>query len=392
MHARAPRRRRSPVPIVVATVFVDIVGFAMILPILPGYAARVGAEPAAIGVLVASYSVLQLVLAPFWGRVSDRIGRRPVLLIGLTGSVLAYLLFAYAGSYTLLLLSRILDGASGASVNVAQAYLADGTRSSQRARAMGIVGATIGVGFVVGPILGGITAAIAPQLPGLVAAGITALNLGVALVILPESRRAVVARPSAPRVAWRPLAGPLAVLFLATLSFTVMYVVFPLFGEARLGATRSTVSYWFAFAGLVTAIVQGGLLGRLVRTLGEPRTAAVGAALLAAGFAAVVPAAAGGQAGAGWFAALAALGAGFGLTGAAMTGLVSRRTPRDRQGNVLGLAHSTTATARVVGPIAAGAVMQWQSAEGAFAAAAALAAVAVLLALGAGRAPLSPAS
>ncbi len=392
METSVPRRRRSPVPIVIATVFVDIIGFAMILPLLPSYAARLGGSPTSIGLLVAAYSLLQLVLAPLWGRASDRFGRRPVLLIGLTGSVVSYLLFAVAGSYAMLLLSRVIDGASGASINVAQAYLADETRSTQRARAMGIVGAAVGVGFIVGPILGGITAGISPMLPGLLAAAITAINLLIAVVILPESRqrRRTTVRKATMPVSWGTLAPAMSVIFLATLAFSVMYVVFPLFGEQRLGATRSTISYWFAFVGLVTAIVQGGLLGRLVRWLGEPGTARLGAALLAGGFLLVAPSVKGGETTPTFFAALACLGAGFGMAGAAMTGLVSRRTTADRQGRMLGLTQSASAMARIVGPITAGAIMQAKSAEGAFLASAAMAAIALAIAAGLGRRPPVP--
>jgi predicted MFS family arabinose efflux permease len=246
----------------------------------------------------------------------------------------------------------------------------------------------VGVGFIVGPILGGITASISPAMPGLVAAAITAINLVVAIVILPESRqrRQTVRKATVP-VRWRDLAPAVSVIFLATLAFSVMYVVFPLFGEQRLGATRSTVSYWFAFVGLVTAIVQGGLLGRLVRWLGEPGTARLGAALLAGGFLLVAPSVRGGEITATFYAALACLGAGFGMAGAAMTGLVSRRTAADRQGRVLGLTQSASAMARIVGPIAAGAIMQAKSAEGAFLASAGMAAIALAIAAGLGRRP-----
>lgn len=383
-----PRRGRSVIPIVIGTVFVDIVGFAMVLPLLPSYAARLGGTPTSIGILVASYSALQLLLAPLWGRVSDRYGRRPVLLIGLAGSVASYLVFAWADTFLLLLLSRLLDGGSGASINVAQAYLADETRRSHRARAMGVVGAAVGVGFIVGPILGGITASISIAAPGLVAAGITLVNLLAALVFLPESRRhgKTVARVAGP-ISWRVIGAPLAVLFLGTLAFSVMYVVFPLFGEARLGATRSTVSYWFAFIGLVTAIIQGGLLGRLVRALGEAGTARVGSALLATGFVLVAPSIGGGDTGAAFYLALTCLGAGFGMIGPSMTGLVSRRAPGDRQGRYLGLTQSTNAMARIVGPLVAGGVMQLRDAETAFLASAGMAVVGLGVAAGIGRRP-----
>lgn len=374
MQARLSRRGRSPIPIVVGTVFVDTIGFAMVLPLLPSYAARLGVAPSSVGLLIASYSALQFLLAPLWGRVSDRIGRRPVLLIGLVGSVASYLLFAVADTFLLLLLSRVLDGASGASINVAQAYLADETRRTQRARAMGIVGASVGMGFIVGPVLGGITAGIGTAMPGLVAAGITLVNLVAALFFLPESRRNRTATVRArPPVSWRVLAAPMVVMFLGTLAFSVMYVVFPLFGEARLGASRSTVSYWFAFIGLVVAVVQGGLLGPLVRSLGEAGSALLGSALLAAGFLMVAPVAGGGTTGAAFFAAIACLGAGFGMIGPSMAGLISRRAPADRQGRYLGVTQSTNAMARIVGPLVAGGIMQVRDAETAFLASAVMA-------------------
>lgn len=372
---------RSAIPVVIATVFIDVIGFGMVLPLLPSYAARMGATPGNIGLLVASYSAIQFILAPLWGRVSDRIGRRPVLLIGLAGSVASYLVFAFANSLPLLLLSRILDGGSGATVNVAQAYLADETTPEKRTKAMGMVGAAFGLGFIVGPILGGITSAIGNTLPGIIAAVITAINLIMAWRVLPESIPAAVAAdaPTA-RTPWRALAAPVAVLFLATLAFSVMYVVFPLFGEQRFGASRSVVSYWFAYVGLATAIVQGGLLGRLVTRLGEVGVARLGAGVMAVGFLLIPPAGALGAPGPLFYSALALLGAGFGMAGPAMIGLASRRAAATVQGRTLGVTQSASSLARIVGPIVAGAVMQAASAEGAFRLSAAMAAGALLLA------------
>ncbi len=373
---------RSATPIVIATVFIDVIGFGIVLPLLPSYAARMGGAPATIGLLVASYSAIQFVLAPIWGRVSDRIGRRPVLLIGLAGSVVSYLVFAFAGSLPMLLLSRLLDGGSGATINVAQAYLADETTPEQRTRAMGLVGAAFGLGFIVGPIFGGIASSIGNTIPGIVAAVITGMNLLLAWRFLPESTRAreVAGTPTMP-LPWARLAAPVTVLFLATLSFSVMYVVFPLFGEARFGATRSTVSFWFAFVGLVTAIVQGGLLGRLVTRLGEIGVARIGAALMALGFILVPPAGAASSPGTLFYLALTLLGAGFGMTGPAMLGMASRRAAATMQGRTLGLTQSASSLARIVGPIVAGTVMQAASADGAFRASAAMAAAALLLAV-----------
>lgn len=376
-----PPLPRAAIRIVVATVFVDIIGFGMVLPLLPSYAAKFGGSPAAIGLLVAAYSAIQFVLAPLWGRVSDRFGRRPVLLFGLAGSVASYLVFAWADSLGLLLLSRVLDGGSGATVNVAQAYLADETTPEKRTKAMGIIGAAFGLGFIVGPILGGITSSFGTALPGLVAAAITMANLIVAWRILPESARGVTTHhgPLLP-LPWQRLAAPVVVLFLATLAFSVMYVVFPLFGEARFGATRSVVSYWFAFIGLITAIVQGGFLGRLVTWLGEVGVARAGTVILGLGFLLIPVAGAGATAGPLFFTALALLGAGFGMTGPSMIGLASRRAAATVQGRTLGITQSASSLARIVGPIVAGAVMQAASAERAFQASALMSVAAFLVA------------
>ena len=248
--------------VVLLTVFVDIVGFGMILPILPGHAASLGLGPLTIGIVVGAYSAIQLLLAPLWGRVSDRYGRRPVLLLGLFGSAMSYVLFALAGNWWLLLISRLLDGGSGATINVAQAYFADATAPEDRARAMGKIGAAVGLGFIVGPMIGGIGSALGGTLTvAWIAAAITALNLIVAWRILPESVRTP-SHETAPPIVAPPsrLLLPLTVLFLSTLAFSVIYVVFPLWGETTLGVSRSTVSYWFGLMGLVTAIVQGGVL------------------------------------------------------------------------------------------------------------------------------------
>jgi multidrug resistance protein len=381
MSSVRPTPVRPATTIVLATVFVDIVGFGMILPILPGHAAELGGNPTTIGLLVGAYSAIQLVLAPFWGRISDRFGRRPVLLIGLAGSAVSYALFAVAGHWWVLLASRLLDGGSGATINVGQAYLADATAPESRARAMGKIGAAVGLGFIVGPMLGGITVQGGVTLVAWVAAAITALNLIVAWRILPESARVVRAEPPAVElpVAASRLMLPLSVLFLSTLAFSVMYVVFPLWGEATLGATRSTVSYWFALIGLVTVVVQGGVLGWLVRAVGETGTARCGTAFLATGLA-MVPIA-GDAGGLRFYLVLVLLGVGYGLAGPAMLGLVSRDTGASRQGRILGVAQSAASLARIIGPVLAGVVMSGAGAASAFLVSATVAAAGLMAAL-----------
>lgn len=383
MSSPRPASPHTTTLVVLFTVFIDIVGFGIILPILPGEAARMGATPAAIGVLVAAYSAIQLLLAPLWGRTSDRIGRRPVLLIGLVGSACSYALFAVAGSWLVLLISRLLDGASGATVNVAQAYLADRVAPAERARAMGMIGAAVGAGFIVGPLLGGLAVTRGPATAGWLAAAITVVNLAAAWRILPESTRGDHPEPSAPA---RPdrlrIALPLAVVFLATLAFTVMYVVFPLWGEQMAGADRSTVGYWFAMVGLVTMLVQGGLLGRIVARFGEARTAWIGTALLGIGLGLVPEVTRTGMVSI--WPVLVILGAGYGLAGPSMLGLVSRLTGSTRQGRVLGVAQSVSSAARIVGPIAAGVVMGIGGANVAFWSSAAIAGLGLVAAVALG--------
>ncbi len=387
--------RMSPVRpatrIVLLTVFIDIVGFGMLMPILPGHAASLGLNPTAIGLVVAGYSAIQLLLAPIWGRFSDRHGRRPVLLLGLVGSALSYALFAVAGNWWLLLLSRLIDGGSGATINVGQAYLADSTPPAERARAMGKVGAAVGLGFIVGPMLGGIVASQGNVATvAWTAAALTAGNWLLALRLLPESTRVEFAAPT-PVVDPTPsrLLLPLTVLFLSTLAFSVIYVVFPLWGETTLDASRSTVSYWFALMGLVTAIVQGGVLGRLVRSVGEAGAARGGTAFLAVGLA-LLPVA-GSAGGARFILVLVLLGIGYGLAGPAMLGLVSRDTGATRQGRTLGVAQSAASLARIVGPVAAGMVMTSGGAEAAFVSAAAVALAGLIFVLVLGVRRLSPA-
>jgi DHA1 family tetracycline resistance protein-like MFS transporter len=371
---------RPASPIVLATVFVDIVGFGMILPILPGHAASLGGNPTTIGLLVGAYSAIQLLLAPFWGRVSDTIGRRPVLLIGLAGSAVSYALFALAGHWWVLLVSRLLDGGAGATINVGQAYLADATPPEERARAMGKIGAAVGLGFIVGPMLGGITAGGGVTLVAWIAAAITTMNLIVAWRFLPESVRHAPSAPiPEPAVSTSRVLLPLSVLFLSTLAFSVMYVVFPLWGEATLAVSRSTVSYWFALIGLVTAIVQGGVLGWLVRVAGETGTARCGTAFLATGLA-LVPLA-GDAGGARFYVVLVLLGIGYGLAGPAMLGLVSRDTGASRQGRILGVAQSAASLARIIGPVLAGMVMSGAGAAAAFMVSATVAAAGLMMAL-----------
>jgi len=347
----------SPTFLIFLTVFIDLIGFGIVLPLLPSYAAAFHVSDTAIGILVASFSLMQFLLAHWWGRLSDRVGRRPVLLVGLTGSALSYLLFALAGNFWVLLLSRMVAGGMGATINVAQAYLADVTAPERRARAMGLIGAAFGLGFVVGPAIGGVSSGLGNAAPGLVASGLTMVNLILTWRWLPESRPAVPAEGPAPvPVHWTRFLLAFSAVAFSTLAFTVLYVVFPLQVERVLGFDRHHSAYLFVLIGVVSAAIQGGLIGRLVPRFGERLLMASGGALMALGLA-LLPAAfaAPGRLGL-LLAALVIVAAGSAMVGPSAAAYVSRVAPSDEQGRALGLLQSVGAVARIAGPVTAGLV------------------------------------
>ena len=358
---------------VVLAVFLDLVGFGIVVPQLPLAAARFTSSGLVIGAVVATDSLLTFLLAPKWGRLSDRIGRRPVILLGLAGSAIAYTVFGMAGSLAVLFLARILSGSLGATVNVAQAALADTTPPEQRSRAMGLIGAAFGLAFTVGPALGGLASRLGEGAPGLLAASICLVNFLLASLLLRESRARRAqdwgATIRVPRAA-------LVVTFAATLAFTTMYVIFQQFGIQVLGLTRAGISYAFTLVGLVSVLVQGRVVRRLAPKLGELRLVSWGGGLMAAGLALMPLLAAASLEGAARVAAIglavALLSAGFSLVGPCVAGFVSRSTPPNDQGRVLGTLQSIGSAARIVGPPVLGALAD----TGGFAAAFGLSALA----------------
>ncbi len=341
----------------------DLVGFGIVLPLLPFYADRFGASGLEIGFLVTVYSLAQLFLAPVWGRLSDRHGRRPILLVGLVGSAISYVVFAYAGSLLVLFVSRIMAGVGGANVSVAQAYIADITPPEERAGNMGLIGAAFGLGFIFGPALGGVLAPVGWEAPGLAAAALCFGNAVLAFFLLPESlpegddaeespSSAVPVRLEDLRVA---LESPavlriLGLSFFFVVAFSCMQPTFPLFGEARFGLAESTVGYLFAFLGLISAIMQGWLVRWLVPRMGEATLIRASALPFIGGLVLIavapsLPLLLGG---------LALLAVGFGGTLPSIHSLLSRVAPDELQGSVLGVGQSVSALARVVGPVVAG--------------------------------------
>jgi MFS transporter, DHA1 family, tetracycline resistance protein len=353
---------RRPLLILFLTVFLDLVGFGIVIPILPLYAERFGAGPIAIGWLLAVYSLMQFLVAPWWGQLSDRVGRRPILLMSLFGSAASYLLFGLAHSLAFLFVARALGGLTGASVGVAQAYIADVTPPEQRARGMGMIGAAFGLGFIFGPAIGGLLVRFGPAAPFLGAAALTLANALLAVVYLPEpARRAGSATAATPGLAERlraltRLRGRgrterlYAISFLLTFAFACMEATFALWGNRRWGLEMAEITYLFVYLGVLVVVAQGFLVGRMVRLFGERTTAVLGSVLLAVGLATMPFAPSWGM----LALALAALGLGQGVTVPAVTALISRGAAPGEQGRMLSVSHSLSALGRVIGPVVGG--------------------------------------
>ncbi|MGI9023186.1 MAG: MFS transporter [Acidimicrobiales bacterium] len=383
MRRRTPRADRPPLPagfgVIWSTVAIDLVGFGIILPVLPQYAERYGASPATIGVLFASFSVAQLVFAPVWGAVSDRVGRKPVLIVSLAGTAVGSLVTGLAGSLPLLFAGRLLDGASGASVSVAQASAADLAGPGERARLFGLLGAAFGFGFVAGPALGALASLADPRLPFFVAAALAGANALIAVRRLPETNRRHVRAMGRPNVVLAdgigaegiggldpgaavadPVGGPgqvrvtlvrlVVVAFGSLVAFSAFEATFALFGERRLSFSPASTGVVFTVIGLVLVAVEGGLVRPTVRRLGETATLrlalvvnAVGLLLLSAvhSWWLLVP-------------ALAALVVGQGLAMPSLTAATATVAPEHRRGGALGIQQSAGGLARVLGPLLGG--------------------------------------
>ena len=372
--------RKPSLLFIFLTVFIDLVGFGIVLPLLPIFARNLDASGFVIGCLMASYSAMQFIFAPVWGRLSDRIGRRPVLLVSTAGSAVSYALFAIGsgqtgmGALVLLFTARIFAGICGANITVAQAYIADVTPPEDRSKKMGLIGMAFGLGFIFGPALGGLGLKLGNiSTPGWIASGLCAANFFFALAKLPESWKPG-ARPveDRPRLRQftdtmkRPGIGALVgVFFLATFCFTCFettlgllvsknfnLVVEDLKGGVHVFDTR--VVYLYTFCGLIGALVQGGPLGKAVKKLGEPLLIAlslvlVGVSLLPMPFVTNWPL---------LLVVLAVLSIGSSLTRGPVFGMISNLASPSEQGLTIGTAQSAGSLARIAGPIVAGTLFE----------------------------------
>ena len=340
-----------------ASVAVDLIGFGIVLPILPIYAKQFHATSLQAALLVTAFSAAGFVCAPIWGRLSDRFGRRPVILVSLAGTAVGSLLTGVAPGLPLLFVGRLVDGASGASVSVAQAAAADLASPSERSRLFGLLGAAFGLGFVAGPAIGALGALGGPRVPFYLAAGLAGLNTVVAWFRLPETRQASPAPPR-PGPWWRDpvsraVAPYLFVAFATMLAFSGFEATFALFGRRHLGLTVGSAAAVFTGVGLVIVAVQGGLVHRVVNRLGELRTLAGGLLLNAGGLLLLAPARSWALAAP----ALVVLTAGQGLVQTTMAATLAGRAGPGRRGRALGAQQSVSSLARIVGPAIGGALL-----------------------------------
>lgn len=378
--------RRPSVLIIFLTVFIDLVGFGIVVPLVPLYGRQFGASPLLLGVIIAAYSAMQFIFSPIWGRLSDRIGRRPVLLMSTAGACVSYVLFAlgsglqhHVAALSLLLIARAFAGICGGNITVAQAYIADITPPENRSKRMGLVGMAFGLGFIFGPAIGGIGLKyLGLSGPGWLAAAFCAANFVLASAILVESRQPgsehVKPRPHLDQ--WihtltRPKVGLLVIVFFfATFCFSCFESTLALLVSDRFNlhlehdnASASTVAYLFVYCGLIGAFIQGGAIGRLVKKFGEPRLIAI--SLVITGIAlAMMPFNQGGTTftwaglfkaqGWPWLKLLIALGLlaiGSSLTRPPVFGLLSNLTEAHEQGATIGVAQGSGSLARILGPI-----------------------------------------
>jgi DHA1 family tetracycline resistance protein-like MFS transporter len=338
-------------------VFVDLLGFSLILPLLPYYADTFGANDIAIGLLVASYAAAQLLGAPLLGRLSDRYGRKPVLLLSILGTFVGFILLGVAGSLWMLFASRVLDGLTGGNISVAQAYIADVTDPKNRTRAFGLIGAAFGLGFIIGPAAGGLlSAGERYALPAFVAAGLALTNLAMVYFLLPESRdpksqgnpsqRASFSLQTLWQALSKPRVGPLLhIRFFFGVAFAMFQTIFSQYAQ-RLGLNVQTTGFVLTYVGLLAVIIQGFAVGQLAKRYSESLLITTGSVVLAMGlFAwAVTPNI--------WILllVLAPIAVAGGVLNTVLTSALSKAVYPEEIGGTLGLATSVESLTRVIAP------------------------------------------
>ena len=349
----------SPVNVIMLTVLVDMTGFGMIIPLIPFYAQRFASGASGIGILLASFSVMQLIFSPILGRISDTRGRKPVLLFSILTSIGSFLLFTYAYSYLILLLSRIIAGLATEGA-VAQAYIADITTKEERSTGIGKVGAAIGIGFILGPVIGGLLSPYGIRAPGAAALLLSVINFAFVLVFLPKPEQLTQSNESSSFIkdindlltaVKEPLIGQIYIIyFIVTLAFAAIPVIVPLLTIDYFGFTEVEMSYVFIFIGVIQVTLQGFGIKRLISKLGEEKLIILGPLLLAVGIV-LTPLLASIT---GFGVSTVFVAVGVGITSTAVPGFISLMTSRERQGSILGVTQSIGSIARILGPVIGG--------------------------------------
>lgn len=348
-------------------VFIDLLGFSLILPLLPYYAETFGASPFMTGLLVAVYAAAQLIGAPLLGRLSDRIGRRPVLLVSIAGNLFGFVILALANNLEMLFLARILAGLTGGNISVAQAYISDVTDESNRAKGLGLIGAAFGLGFIIGPAIGGILSQWGFAVPALLAAGLSLVNWLLVWRWLPESltpqKRAELSIQARPSFSFRlllrtlrlPVVGPLLhVRFFYGLAFTLLTTIFPLFAQMRFNLDSASTGYVLAYVGLLSTITQGFLIGRLTKRFTETNlifwsTLILTLAMLGWAFAPDIPT---------LLVVMAPVSMAGGVLNTVINSALSKSVTPSEVGGTLGLSSSLEALTRVISPSVGGLMLE----------------------------------
>jgi len=383
------RQRRlgiSPSFVIFMTTFIDMIGFGMVIPLLPFHPETVEAGALALGLLIGSFSLMQFIFSPLLGRLSDKVGRRPVILLSIFSSTISFIVFALANSFTMLLISRITAGMATEAA-VAQAYIADITTEKERTTGLGKVGAAHGAGFIIGPAIGGLLSIYGFSAPGFAAAALTGVNFLFAFFFLPESnvhtdsgmQKSVNSDGYWRRLAkalTKPLIGTVfVILFIITFAFSAVPVIVPLLGIAFFGFGELEMSYFFMYIGVVQIVLQGILIGRLTERWGEKNLILFGSLLMTVGmfiiplFPSIVA----------FFFALTMISSGIGILGTVVPSFISKRSPADEQGGMLGVAQSVGSIARIPGPLVGGLIAEFVGLDVAFLLSAALVMIAFAL-------------
>jgi len=352
-------KSKTGLSLIFLTVFIDLLGFGILIPILPSFSIKeLGVDEAAVGIAIALYSLVQFIFNPILGRLSDKHGRKPVIVICLLINALGYVIFAFTSSYLILLVSRIVAGVGGSSIAVAQAYIADITTKENRSKGMGVIGSAFGLGFVFGPLIGGFLSKLGYMETGLASATFSFIAFIVTIILLPESnldrskfvetKRKIFNTDAILKAFRHPeLAILISLFFILTFSFANIYGTFALLGLQVYGFTDLQNGYMFGIVGLSSAIVQGGLIGPIIKLIGKKRVIILGSFIIMITLA-LIPYA-------GNFLWLAVdsifLSIGTGMLQPTLLSLISEVTPEAEQGITLGVNQSLSALARMFGPL-----------------------------------------